>query len=319
MKKKVLSCVMAAFMLLSIGTGCSDTLDSSTLAEYDRDSQARAKTKEAQEQAKSAVDNLVDRINFNQDSSKGAAEFTNDELNELAKTVYNCTDNYNSELVNNGEEEFVKTKLFFEIGDTNDTDKRIKNLKEEVSKQAEKYKGYWVSITIDGDWRINVAITKSKDSSQILSSYPDSSESRNEDTNTPSASTEKATGDRPTLKGKANLYVITEKKTGYAEAAIGCNMSSSEEYLVTKYITGNDFMESLDKRFGSNGKWKKTPDSSSAYDYEFKGTTTDPSGNELTFFIAIIINKNDNTRFSGYFSHHSKTMDNVDVFKYIFT
>ncbi|WP_028505711.1 hypothetical protein [Ruminococcus sp. FC2018] len=129
----------------------------------------------------------------------------------------------------------------------------------------------------------------------------------------------KATGDRPTLKGKANLYVLTEKKTRYKEAAIGCNMSSSEKYLVTKFYTGNDFMESLDKRFGSNGKWTKTPDSSSAYDYTFKGTTTDPSGNELTFFIAVTINKNDNTKFGGFFSHHSKTMDNVDVFKFIFT
>ena len=173
MKRKLLAGVMAVLMMLSIGTGCDDTLDSSTLAEYDRDSQARAKTKEAQEQAKSAVDNLVDRINSNQDSSKGAAELTNDELNELAKIVETNAYAYYIDLVSDNQE-FRSLPVLFEVGKTSATDQYIKKLQEYVAKEtSDKHKGYWVSIIPnrkDSELKISVSISKDFDS-EILYEY----------------------------------------------------------------------------------------------------------------------------------------------------
>ena len=129
----------------------------------------------------------------------------------------------------------------------------------------------------------------------------------------------KATGDRPTLYAKATLYLLRDRKTNELTVAIGCNMSSSEEFLVTTHGTGNDFMESLDKRFGSNGKWEKTSEDSKEYKYKFVGTTKDPSGKTLTFITMIVISKTDNKMFYGLFDHDSETMSNMDVFNYIFT
>lgn len=182
MKKKVLSCVMAAFMLLSIGTGCSDTLDSSTLAEYDRDSQARAKTKEAQEQAKSAVDNLVDRINSaqenttsTQDSSKGSAELTNDELKELGKIVEKNAYAFYCDTVADGVRFPSDQPLPIEIGKINATEEHIKKLQENVAKEtSDKYKGYVATFAINrtnSELLVYVSISKEPGSKSLYTNF----------------------------------------------------------------------------------------------------------------------------------------------------
>lgn len=175
MKKKILSGVMAVLMMLSLGTGCDDTLDSSTLAEYDRDSQARAKTKEAQEQAKSAVDNLVDRINSNQDKGESQAESSQDkggsqtvlsdeELKELGKIVEKNAYAFYCDTVVDGVRFPSDQPLPIEIGKIDATEEHIKKLQENIAKEAsDKYKGYVATIAInrkDSELLVYVSISK---------------------------------------------------------------------------------------------------------------------------------------------------------------
>ena len=184
MKKKILSGVMAVLMMLSLGTGCDDTLDSSTLAEYDRDSQARAKTKEAQEQAKDALKTFNDRINSTQDKGESQAEpsqdeggsqtdLSDEELNELAKIVETNAYAYYCDLVSDNQE-FNRLPVLFEVGKTSATDQYIKKLQEYVAKEtSDKHKGYWVSIIPnrkDSELKISVSISKDFDS-EILYEY----------------------------------------------------------------------------------------------------------------------------------------------------
>ena len=173
MKKKILSEVMVVLMMLSLGTGCDDTLDSSTLAEYDRDSQARAKTKEAQEQAKDALKTFNDRINSTQDKGESQAELSKEELTELAKIVETNAYAYYCDLVSDNQE-FNRLPVLFEVGKTSATDQYIKKLQEYVAKEtSDKHKGYWVSIIPnrkDSELKISVSISKDFDS-EILYEY----------------------------------------------------------------------------------------------------------------------------------------------------
>ena len=173
MKRKLLAGVMAVLMMLSLGTGCDDTLDSSTLAEYDRDSKVMADIKENQKQAESATENLISRLKEDQNSSGSQAELSKEELTELAKIVETNAYAYYCDLVSDNQE-FNRLPVLFEVGKTSATDQYIKKLQEYVAKEtSDKHKGYWANIIAtqsNGKLNISVSISKGFDS-EILMEY----------------------------------------------------------------------------------------------------------------------------------------------------
>lgn len=164
MKKKMLSGIMAALMMLSVGSGCSDTLDSSTLAEYDKDSKHMAEIKEAQEQAQSAMDVLVKGNKTDQESSETNAEPSKEELNELGKTVEKNAYAFYCDTVVDGVRFPSDQPLPIEIGKIDATEEHIKKMQENIAKEAsDKYKGYVVTIAInrkDSELLVYVSISK---------------------------------------------------------------------------------------------------------------------------------------------------------------
>ena len=175
MKKKILSGVMAVLMMLSLGTGCDDTLDSSTLAEYDRDSKANAELKEAQKQAKDALKTFDDRINSTQDKGESQAESSQDEgrsqtvlsdeeLKELGKIVEKNAYAFYCDTVVDGVRFPSDQILPIEIGKINATEEHIKKLQENIAKEAsDKYKGYWAIIAYRKDSELFVYVKISKE------------------------------------------------------------------------------------------------------------------------------------------------------------
>ena len=164
MKKKILSGVMAVLMMLSLGTGCDDTLDSSTLAEYDRDSKANAELKENQKQAQSAMDVLVKGNKTDQESSETNADHSKEELNELGKIVEKNAYAFYCDTVVDGVRFPSDQPLPIEIGKIDATEEHVKKLQENVAKEAsDKYKGYVATIAInrkDSELLVYVSISK---------------------------------------------------------------------------------------------------------------------------------------------------------------
>ena len=136
----------------------------------------------------------------------------------------------------------------------------------------------------------------------------------------------KATGDRPNIKAKANLYMCRDFTQG---ALVYKHIIASTDYdrfctsptdpiATTKEIQGNDFMDSLDKKC-SNGKWERVPekDDGSSLAYRFTGTTKDTSVQYRNFVILVNVWKDG--RFVGNFSNDNEILDEYKLFGYIFT
>ena len=186
MKKKILSGVMAVLMMLSIGTGCDDTLDSSTLAEYDRDSKANAELKEAQKQAKDALKTFDDRINSTQDKGESQAEpsqdeggsqtdLSDEELKELGKIVEKNAYAFYCDTVADGVRFTSDQPLPIEIGKINATEEHIKKLQENVAKEtSDKYKGYVATFAINrtnSELLVYVSISKEAGSKSLYTNF----------------------------------------------------------------------------------------------------------------------------------------------------
>lgn len=186
MKKKLLSGVMAVLMMLSLGTGCDDTLDSSTLAEYDRDSKANAELKEAQKQAKDALKTFDDRINSTQDKGESQAELSQDEggsqtdlsdeeLKELGKIVEKNAYAFYCDTVADGVRFPSDQPLPIEIGKIDATEEHVKKMQENIAKEAsDKYKGYVAIIAIkrkDSELLVYVKISKEAGSESLYTNF----------------------------------------------------------------------------------------------------------------------------------------------------
>lgn len=143
---------------------------------------------------------------------------------------------------------------------------------------------------------------------------------------TEAVATGKATGDRPNIKAKANLYVCRDFTQG---APVDKHIIASTDYdqfctspvdpiATTKEIQGNDFMDSLDKKC-SNGKWERVPekDDGSSLAYRFTGTTKGTSVQYRNFVILVNVWKDG--RFVGNFSNDKEILDEYNLFGYIFT
>ena len=131
-----------------------------------------ADIKENQKQAESATENLISRLKEDQNSSGSQAELSQDELNELAKTVNHSAHNYTGDVISDNES--PTNYVVFEIGKTDSRDEHIKRMQEElVKKISDKHKGYWAKITFT--WAANggvvdicVNISKSQNSDSLV-------------------------------------------------------------------------------------------------------------------------------------------------------
>jgi len=146
--KKLLTLTLAAALALGTLTACGDSSSTSG-------------------------DSKADCSTSSQESGGSQAELSQDELNELAKTVNHSAHNYTADVISDGDEA-PTNDVVFEIGKTDSSDEYIKRMQEELVKEiSDKHKGYWAKISFT--WSANysvvdicVNISKSQNSDSLV-------------------------------------------------------------------------------------------------------------------------------------------------------